>query len=95
VFEVKDKALIVREMGLPLYERQVPVAHVKLLRCDIPQPLAELNLKLLKLSAPVSMSRKADVVSTSSSPPAYLPSLVDQAFSSRKRARPNPSPLTT
>jgi hypothetical protein len=88
VIQVKDKVLIVREMGLPDHERQVPIAQVKLLKPIVPEPLAELNLKLLKLCAPVHYKSKRISDLNSSASSQHISDLVEQTFHSNKRSRP-------
>lgn len=87
VIEVKDKVLIVAEMGLLGYHRQVPITQVKALKEKIPEPLAELNLKLLEVAAPLFMRRPARWLSATPEASRQLADLIDDSFRSRKRAR--------
>ena len=87
IAQVKDNVLIVHEMGLKGFERQVPISQVKLLKSEIPEPLAEVNLKLLETAAPVYTRRcsprsKGDVAATQ-----QLDDLIEEAFRNRKRRR--------
>ncbi len=87
VIQVKDKVLVVAAMGLSDYHREVPIAQVKALKKEFPEPLAELNLKLLQVTDSTFIRRPVGWFSSSAGASRKLSDIVDDAFRMRKRPR--------